>query len=168
MSTAAHPTKNTRLTRSTLEHVRRNGGFVLEIPGPLVHHVRRGLHLAMTNTLLTGAEFASVMAVASRNRHAQLPAGYAGAIAHLDQLRSVLGEIGWAGATEQTPVDDLTIRLDAEEEKFGLYYEAIALAAGDGDPTPGLDSLLAAMNTCIEDAQAAHQEWLERPGAQSY
>jgi hypothetical protein len=169
-----------RLSGVTLENVRRNGGMQLEVPGPVVHHVRRGLHLALKAAAADiDAESAS-MADALRNRHAQMSSGYTAAISHFDAVRAMLDRLGWATqkAAPAPPVPPGVRRPDRSTAPpadvaltlflptaFGVIYEALALAVEDdtqaGRPASGLPALLDAMNTCIEDARLAYEEWVQ-------
>lgn len=159
-----------RLPDSILEAVRRNGGMRLEVPGPVIRHVRRGLHLALHAACGRLAAEAASMAEASRDRYAPVPASYnligrgglaasASALDSFDRVRRALDLLGW-GCTSPTPPDDVYLHLTW---KFAEFYEAIALAIKEdpADEPSGLAALLEDMNTCVARAEAAHEEWKE-------
>jgi hypothetical protein len=168
--TAEPDSHDYKLSSSTLEHLRRNRGIELDVPGPVVHYVRRGLHLTMNAAAQQLAAEAVAAAEDATNRFARVPPTYAAALKHLDDVRAALKWIGWDAGGSQEPADDLSLDLFNEPE-LGVFYEAIfrANAASPSKTTATeLGALLDTFNAAIEEADAAHEEWLSRPAARTY
>lgn len=119
-----------KLDKDTLSHLRRNHGFELEVPGTALHHVRRGLHLALKVAAEQLATKAGGAAEAAGNRFATIAPGYTGALKHLDDVRGALGRIGWDAGGSRAPEDDVSLDL-SDEIDLSVFYEAIVLASGD-------------------------------------
>jgi hypothetical protein len=178
--TPATTTPENRLSASTLDHVRRNGGLKLEIPGRLVPQLRRGLHL-MLETAATdlAAQAGQLAGTLDEAPGTLLPDGYQAALDRLDTIRRHQAQIGmdYTGLDRSIitnprehehdtfPIDDIGLQLSGAP--FGVYYEAVLVAHASTEnekAQAGLQELIATMDAAVEDAEEAHKQWEnERP-----